>query len=233
MGKLKKAKKQYQEGDTLGWSPQNTGWKKEGGKWVQYKKGEKTGRVKLHRIDTNMFSESVANAGRLARFSALLPFRAVGYRPKDTVEAFKRVHKARTEDAKNQKAYNKLQTAKKAEALKARTTVNKFDKDGFIIVPKGGFPFDESGPQPGDKSHLYHKPKLSSAQKAQALKIAEKEDRENTKRWREQGVLNKVGWGKRLSQSFDYPDAVNVKESQEYFTPKALKERLRIHYEGE
>ncbi len=232
---LKKPKKQWKEGDTLGWNPKtNTGWRREGNKWVQYRFNEKTGRAKDHRIDTNMFSESVANTARLARFSALLPFRAVGYRPKETVEAFKRINKARAEDAKNKQAYEKIQAAKNKSKLKAQTTVNKFDKDGFVIVPKGGFPLDTSGPQPTDPNlGKYHAPKLSSKQKAQALKIAEKEDRDNTKRWREQGVLNKVGWGKRLAQSFDYPDAVNLKESQEYFTPKALKERLRIHYEGE
>ena len=68
-----KGNKKPIEGDTLGWSNAwnahsnkgtGTGWRWEGGKWVQYKQGKRTGRSEKYRDDTNAYSKLLANIRR-------------------------------------------------------------------------------------------------------------------------------------------------------------------------
>ena len=73
-----KAQKPF-EGKRIGWKKERllkhggketsgaSGWQMEKGRWVQYWRGKPTGRTEKHRIDTNAFTGTLANVGRVGK----------------------------------------------------------------------------------------------------------------------------------------------------------------------
>lgn len=95
---------------TTGWNKNTrTGWKKEGGKWVQYKKGVRTGQTRRHKLETNALGSAIVDTWRGATSKSGLRSATVG----DNRRALE-ISRAKIQEAKKaqKKDQNKSSTTK-------------------------------------------------------------------------------------------------------------------------
>ena len=96
-----------------------TGWKREGGKWVQYRKGKKTGKTQKYATDTNLTGKVMGGIGRGLKKANELDNKAAKYVGKKLVQGGKKLGKVitRTDISKKEQAtLDKVKSNKKTKA---------------------------------------------------------------------------------------------------------------------
>jgi len=199
-----KAQKSF-EGKRIGWKKGRllyhggketsgaSGWQMEKGRWVQYHRGKPTGRTEKHRIDTNAFTGTLANVGRVGKAVVGGAASVVGVGP-DVLKGTSLNRQSLKLNNKYENAYKTLDEEK-----------GKPNKDNLWIGPSGKERIlnENFSPGYGGEAYLDNKGKLRARNKTEVeaynAKVAAEE---------EKARLDSRSFGEKLSQSFEKPEAM-------------------------